>query len=728
MRKLTLLLIAFSLFFSSGNSLFGLFEDRPQFLIIEDDANIGVCDLNDVTCTSLQNNQVIVFNSGTGLWENATQAGGGGGGRTYTGIAPITVDNDVNEVGLNVGPTDDWNGTFDGLDANEFTLDRAYDQESGQQRVINVDDGDINFSAIGNNVLVTLDGSSNFRIDSPTTSGLFIAEGNLTQSTIRIPFQKVFGVNEVNISDFSAYEINIDTIGGGGQFSVLVDDILVFTIGAAPITIGPPFNEDRFFVTSETWLPLDDANQDLGATDIRWRDLYLSGTIKGQGTGGASAFTFDLSGGSGNFDTIGDVNSFDLLVRGDVNNNSSTSDANFNRVEADFYFGDGSGLTNVGGGISEADGNALYVKLNPTTGQVINFPFDLNHLDGNTFFGRTELIGQTDDTILIIRQFEGMVSNVLEILSSTGFPLFTILSNGGVDINHTSTQNDEVALNIRVDAQGFSDIVGLEIDYITRNLSFENQQQGMIFGIDQSQATGGEFIGYQIVPTEGDANIIAVETGILVHPLRQLSGSFSDMNSAFVAGVDRRAEFIDPDSNIAMFVNQDDNITIGSQTKFQAIEFLLATPAGGAGIKPIFEHSVSPVGTFATFNPADPTRGMRQNGVIIFDNELIPSWEVGANNEFIIRITRTQNNIPTIPVEQKVQIASATEYFWNKDGSIFVKDINASLVTLTQDLNFVDSSGVPTGSWDNDANRICLGFNCQMFYDWNGTAGIIGTR
>lgn len=99
---------------NASSGLFGLFDDSPKFLIIESDVNIGICDLNDVTCTSLQNNQVIVFNSSTGRWENATQAGGGGGGRTYTAISPIVADNDNNILSLNVLPTSDWNGLFDG--------------------------------------------------------------------------------------------------------------------------------------------------------------------------------------------------------------------------------------------------------------------------------------------------------------------------------------------------------------------------------------------------------------------------------------------------------------------------------------------------------------------------------------------------------------------------------------------------------------------------------------
>lgn len=44
----------------------------------------------------------------------------GGGARTYEGILPIDIDNDQNIVGLNVSPTDDWNGLFDGLNSTDY--------------------------------------------------------------------------------------------------------------------------------------------------------------------------------------------------------------------------------------------------------------------------------------------------------------------------------------------------------------------------------------------------------------------------------------------------------------------------------------------------------------------------------------------------------------------------------------------------------------------------------
>jgi hypothetical protein len=119
--KLSLFIVAFSLFLVSGNAfLCGLFGcDNPTFLIVDTDLNIS--DLLDVNVNSLLDNQILVFNSTTLQWENQNQAGAAGT-RTYTGIAPITVDNDNNLLGWNPNTGTDFNGTLDGFEGADLNL------------------------------------------------------------------------------------------------------------------------------------------------------------------------------------------------------------------------------------------------------------------------------------------------------------------------------------------------------------------------------------------------------------------------------------------------------------------------------------------------------------------------------------------------------------------------------------------------------------------------------
>ncbi len=83
MSKLILLLISISLFVTSVNALSGLFNDFPQFIIIE-----------------------------------STEPGA----RLYTGLTPVSVANDVNVIALNILADSDWNGLLDGFEGLDLNL------------------------------------------------------------------------------------------------------------------------------------------------------------------------------------------------------------------------------------------------------------------------------------------------------------------------------------------------------------------------------------------------------------------------------------------------------------------------------------------------------------------------------------------------------------------------------------------------------------------------------
>ncbi len=332
------------------------------------------------------------------------------------------------------------------------------------------------------------------------------------------------------------------------------------------------------------------------------------------------------------------------------------------------------------------DGNDLYVLLNPLAGQVISGTGDLNHLDGHTFLGHTFILGDSDDEVLVLREAAGATEHILSIEDINENHLFTILPSGEVDINHTGTENEQVALDIFVNAMGFADIVGLEIDYVTGEIGANQEEELIVLGIDDTLAkVGSEVVGILIAPTEGLSRIIGLEVGVLVNPIEQLSGVFENMTRVEVAGVDRLAEFISEGSNVEVFSNDDDNVLIGFTNKFEEIEWLLATVSSGPGISPAFEYSI--VDDFNSFFPGDTTRGLRENGVMIWDDELIPAWSQASDGNFLIRITRTRKTIATPPVESKVQIASANEYFWDLNGNVFVSTVTATDGNFTQDLN-----------------------------------------
>lgn len=249
--------------------------------------------------------------------------------------------------------------------------------------------------------------------------------------------------------------------------------------------------------------------------------------------------------------------------------------------------------------------------------------------------------------------------------------------HGHVEFEHVADQDGDHALEIDLDAAGFGDVKAIFIDYDSGAIVLEQDEEVIFLNIDQFEALGGAITGVLIVSTEGVANITGLQVGVGIHPLFQLSGIFGNMDSALNNSVDVRTAFITQGDDVDIFVEDDDTVTIGNDLRFEEMEWIFNRSAGGAGIKPQFWHSTG-VNTWSLFAPADGTNGFRDSGVIIWEISDIPDWEVGLNSEFLIRINRTQNNIPVTPIENLVQIAVAEDFFWDKNGDLKVNSINAS--------------------------------------------------
>ena len=266
----------------------------------------------------------------------------------------------------------------------------------------------------------------------------------------------------------------------------------------------------------------------------------------------------------------------------------------------------------------------------------------------------------------------GMITDLLD----------TFNVNGSIDLKHTATFSDDHAFEIDLNANGFGDVKAINIDFITGAIGIGQDEEAILINVDQFLATGGTVIGLEVITTEGLADIYGLEVGALVNPILQLSGEFSNESSATVSGVDKLSEFLSPSFNTSIFVSDDDNITIGSTSKFEEIEFILSTVSSGSGISPTFEFSTG-IGTWTTFNPTDGTNAFRNNGVVLWLDEDIPSWNT-SSGEYLIKITRTKNSLATNPIANLVRIVSgAIEFKWDKNGDIFVNEISANALSGT---------------------------------------------
>ena len=270
---------------------------------------------------------------------------------------------------------------------------------------------------------------------------------------------------------------------------------------------------------------------------------------------------------------------------------------------------------------------------------------------------------------------------------------------GTLDINHTANQDDDHAVEIDVFASGFADIKAIFINYITGALGDDEDDEVIFINIDQFEATGGDITGLEIVTTEGSANVIGMETGILVDPIEQLSGVFSSADSYLNESVNANAAFTSLNTNISIFSEDDATITIGNAEKFEELEFILEVAASGSGISPTFEYSGGGVNNWTFFTPTDGTNGLRNTGIVLWLDSDIPNWNTNGS-EYLIRMTRTKNTVATDPIEGIIQIAVGELFFWDKLGNLLVNNINSSSwrnVTITESQI---SDLVHTDIWD----------------------------
>jgi len=299
----------------------------------------------------------------------------------------------------------------------------------------------------------------------------------------------------------------------------------------------------------------------------------------------------------------------------------------------------------------------------------------------------------------------------------------TLLVSGDVDFEHTAASNDDHAFEMNVDYAGFGDVKAQVINITTGAVSTGEDEEGVVINLDQTDATGGHFAGFEVIANPGGLDdIFALEAGALVGPVFQLVGTFGDMDFASTtAGGNVLADFTTTTTNVTLFASNNDTVLIGDANKFGEISFVLATPASGAGIVPTFEYSSGT--TFVAFSPGDGTNGMRNTGVIIFDDDTVPNWSVGHSSNFYIRITRTQVGLGTAPIESIVQISAVTEFKWDLNAFVEIASLN-----ITGTSTF---AGVPTFSAFSPgsipffgASGILLQDNSNLF--WNDSSNRLG--
>ena len=347
------------------------------------------------------------------------------------------------------------------------------------------------------------------------------------------------------------------------------------------------------------------------------------------------------------------------------------------------------------------------------------FVFD-NTVSGITTLTATTLTDSTWSTVAGVHT--GIVSldgagtiDLENNLDGTGF----IITAGEVDIIHTATEADNHSLEILSDAAGFGDVKAIEIDYITGAIVAGIDEGVILINIDETLATGGEVFGLEILATDGSASITGLKLGPLVAPIHQDSGVFVNPTT----GTDNTpstdiAAMIDGSilTTTAIFEANSEYIIIGAAVAFQDIEFIL-TVGANKNIKPTFWYSTVGTHQFTQFTPVDGTDGFKHTGVISWDaSDLTGHVADGVTGTFDIKIIRTRNNLTTDPTLGYAKIAATTEYTWDKNGDVSIRD-------LTISGTFTDGTMSIVGGAISSATNT----NWDTAYGWgdHGSAGYI---
>ena len=250
-----------------------------------------------------------------------------------------------------------------------------------------------------------------------------------------------------------------------------------------------------------------------------------------------------------------------------------------------------------------------------------------------------------------------------------------------VDILHTATHADDHALEIDTDAAAYGDVKALDIDYITGSISMGEDEGIILVNIDETAAGAGEVFGLEVLSTDGGANIHGMKVGPVVHPVHQDSGTF--INPTLATDNTPTTHVADmangsAGSTTAIFTNNSEYIIIGANAAFQDMELIFTTPSS-KDIKPTFHYSTVGINQFTEFTPVDGTDGCRHTGVISWDDsDLTGHVADGTTGKFDIKIIRTKGGSFTTPVLGYAKTATTTEYVWDKDGDVNIRNLVTS--------------------------------------------------
>lgn len=240
------------------------------------------------------------------------------------------------------------------------------------------------------------------------------------------------------------------------------------------------------------------------------------------------------------------------------------------------------------------------------------------------------------------------------------------------------------AINLEVDANGYSDTSGIIVNYTANSIVDGYTGRAMALNVNTADATGGDIDGITVLKTgTGVLDVHALHVGSGIMPIHQISGASTDVEIAFTYDnsltlyTDVTSDFNSDGSNITIFEEVDDYVYVGHSSTFTEFAFNLSVVASKT-IDPTFEYSLG-AGSWGLASPVDGTNGMTTSGIVTANAEFVSDWDIdtvnGEADKYWIRIKRNRTTITTPPVESREYITEGIGYEWDENGNLNINNV-----------------------------------------------------
>ena len=288
-----------------------------------------------------------------------------------------------------------------------------------------------------------------------------------------------------------------------------------------------------------------------------------------------------------------------------------------------------------------------------------------------------------------ISMWAGTDGNVeIDSVDYTNGALFTVKLDAGADA--------AAALLVNAEANGYTGIEAIEIEYDTGSLSKGDHASVLKIDVDETGALGSDAnteLDFINILTTDDNDILkhAIHVGQSFDTAMTVSGGTEenpdygysvvpDTATDRVNGApDPGTAFLEGETdNVEIFSDDNDYILIGSDALFEAADAILISGANQP-IIPEYYYSTGN-GTWAPLIVSETTNGFTQSGTITFNapagwalsNVTVPAGAV-ITNAYYIKIVRTRNFLGSPPVESYFKTytsSSLTDFQIRGDGTI----------------------------------------------------------